>query len=146
MTLRECDEAPITETQFRPRLSTLREWCSGKVCHHPSRLSNLREWLLTNFMPTLHLTPLEVAIIIDALSMPAGVTSNNRPTAETLRLRLKHQMCYVAPPTAPRIPIKSAWPDNPVTRSKKVSLPKATKPKIEKPPTLTVEDILEGLV
>lgn len=104
-------------------------------------------------MPTFNFTPREANILIDALSQPSGVAKVDRSLAESVRLRMKTQLCQ--PTTPPKLTggyIGSHWPQNHVKPEKRpngfyspppkprVSLPKSTKPLI------TVDEVLAGLI
>jgi len=72
-------------------------------------------------MPTFIGTPREIKILIDALSMPAGVTKADRGFAESLRERLQ-DLISVKPTPPPQFKhIRASWPTGFVKPDKKVN-------------------------
>ena len=96
----------------------------------------------------------DLQILVYALDQPSGVPKALRPNAYALQDRLKHLLCQpTTPPEKNRVPIKSAWPANPTINSGKIKVDKPKTPKVPliksttpKKPTLTVENVLKGLV
>ena len=104
-------------------------------------------------MPSFDFTTREANVLILALNSPVGVPPSDRSLAESLRLRIKHQLCQRTTPPTTTTYLRSAWPGNHTLPTKtesqwykpqeKVRLAKPTKPA---KPMITVDDVLKGLI
>ncbi len=102
-------------------------------------------------MPTFIGTPREIKILIDALSMPQGVTKADRGHAESLRERLQDLISAKPNPPPQFKHIRASWPTGFTKPDEKVNWsynkPKASSNHLNNSTTQEkIDNILEGLI